>query len=177
MTCRPQFQGASVLEVGLKMIEISSNDATRRMIMGLWKREEPRPNRHFMFPMFAGSSSNAAVQHRRRCAKSSRGLIILCTCGIHDVLLDVWFKKNGYFVIFYLFIYQVPWINMDLLPNEGPFQISRAAAFERHEPLRRAIKEAALVHSSGEGSWYGSTVIPSCLLVYIMCIHVYIYIY
>ena len=41
---------------------------------------------------------------------------------------------------------------MDLLPNEGPFQISRAAAFERHEPLRRAIKEAALVHSSGEGS-------------------------
>ena len=128
--------------------------------------------------MFAGSSSNAAVQHRRRCAKSSRGLIILCTCGIHDVLLDFWFKKNGYFVIFCLFIYQVPWINMDLLPNEGPFQISRAAAFERHEPLRRAIKEAALVHSSGEGGWYGSTVIPSCLLVYIyMCIHVYIYIY
>ena len=54
MTCRPQFQGASVLEVGLKMIEISSNDATRRMIMGLWKREEPRPNRHFMFPCSQG---------------------------------------------------------------------------------------------------------------------------
>ena len=68
---------------------------------------------------------------------------------------------------------------MDLLPNEGPFQISRAAAFERHEPLRRAIKEAALVHSSGEGGWYGSTVIPACLLVYVcVCIHVYIkYVY